>query len=84
MKKIKFILVLGVMPLLLNSCVVMSSHVTTGNPIGTKTGVVKSKLVGDSDSGIAAAAKEGKITKIGSVDIKFLTSGKLVVIVTGE
>lgn len=84
MKKMKFILALGGLPLLLNSCVVMSSHVTTGNPIGTKTGIVKSKLVGNSDAGIAAAAKQGKITKIGSVDIKFLSSGKLVVMVTGE
>ena len=55
---------------MLGSCVVMSQHTTTGNPIGTKVGFVKSKLIGNFDAGIAAAAKQGGITKIGSVDIK--------------
>ncbi len=83
MKKMKLIFGLGALALFLNSCVIMSTHTTTGNPIGTKTGVVKSKM-GDSDAGIAAAAKEGKITKIGSVDVKILSSGKMIVMVTGE
>ena len=79
----KLILGVGALALFLNSCVIMSTHATTGNPIGTKTGVVKSSL-GNSDAGIAAAAKEGKITKIGSVDVKVLSNGKMIVMVTGE
>jgi hypothetical protein len=70
MNKTKFIMAILSMPLLMNSCIVASSHYTTGNPIGTKKGYVKSSLVGDFDAGLAAAAKKGKITKIGSVDIK--------------
>lgn len=72
------------LPVMLGSCVVMSQHTTTGNPIGTKVGFVKSKLIGNFDAGIAAAAKQGGITKIGSVDIKYYATGKLSVTVTGE
>lgn len=72
------------MPFLLGSCVIWSQHYTTGNPIGTKTGFVKSKLVGNFDAGIGAAAKQGGITKIGSVDIKYYSTGNLSVKVTGE
>lgn len=75
---------MAALPLLMSSCVIMSSHHTTGNPIGTKVGFVKSKLTKSFDVGIAAAAKEGKITKIGSVDIKFYSTGKISVKVTGE
>ncbi len=84
MRKMKFIPLLAALPLLMSSCVIMSMHTTTGNPIGTKEGLVKSKLVGNFDAGIGAAAKKGGITKIGSVDLKFLTNGKIVVKVTGE
>lgn len=72
------------MPLFMGSCVVYSNHVTTGNPIGTKQGYVKSKLAGNFDGGLAAAAKQGKITKIGSVDYKLYSTGKFSVTVTGE
>lgn len=68
----------------LTSCVIQSTHITTGNPIGTKIGYVKSKIVGNFDVGLAAAAKQGKITKIGSVDVKYYSNGKLSVLVTGE
>ena len=54
----------------LSSCVVYESHSVTGNPIGSKKGVAKSKLFGKSDVTMMAAAKNGKISKIGSVDTK--------------
>lgn len=44
----------------------------------------KSKLAGNFDAGIAAAAKNGGITKIGSVDVVYLSTGKFIVKVTGE
>ena len=53
----------------ISSCTVAVNHQVTGNPIGTKVGVAKSKVFGNSDYSIQAAAKNGKITKIGSVDI---------------
>lgn len=68
----------------LTSCVINSRHITTGNPIGTKVGYVKSNNLGSSDAGIGAAAKQGKISKIGSVDIKYYSNGKISVTVTGE
>lgn len=84
MKKTKTLACIATLPFLLGSCVVMSNHHTTGNPIGTKQGFVKSKLVGNFDAGIAAAAKKGGITKIGSVDFKYYSNGKISVTVTGE
>lgn len=84
MKKVKTLALIAALPLFLGSCVVSSFHETTGNPIGTKTGYVKSKLAGNFDIGIGTAAKEGKITKIGSVDVKYYSNGKISVLVTGE
>lgn len=84
MKKKKFLLFIAAMPLFMNSCIVQSMHTTTGNPIGTKQGYVISKMFGDFDAGLAAAAKQGKISKIGSVDIKRYAMGRLSVNVTGE
>jgi len=83
MKRLKFLPLIAAMPLFMGSCVVASYHHTTGNPIGTKQGFVKSKR-GSFDAGYAAAAKDGKITKIGSVDYKLYYSGKFSVTVTGE
>jgi len=83
MKKKAYSLLLAV-PLFATSCVIGSYHHTTGNPIGTKEGYVKSKNFQDSDAGLAAAAKKGGITKIGSVDIYTYSNGKIAVRVTGE
>jgi len=52
-----------------SSCVISQRYQITGNPIGMKTGVAKSNMVGTGDFGIQAAAKAGKITKIGAVEI---------------
>jgi len=83
MKKLKMLPLLAAMPLFMGSCVLYSDHVTTGNPIGTKQGYVKSKK-GSFDAGFAAAAKDGKITKIGSYDYKVYSNGMFSLTVTGE
>lgn len=51
------------------SCTVSQSYQITGQPIGDKTGVAKSKLFGNSDTSIKKAAENGKITVIGAVEI---------------
>ncbi|MCE3227249.1 MAG: TRL-like protein family [Bacteroidetes bacterium] len=84
MKKFKTLLLVAALPVIMGSCVIGSKHYTTGNPIGTKEGFVKSKNFANFDVGIGAAAKEGKITKIGSVDIKIYSNGKISTRVTGE
>ncbi len=87
MKRMKLAKWLGLfaLPLLLGSCVIYSRHYTTGNPVGTKEGFIKSRvIVLDQDMGIGAAAKRGNITKIATVDIKVYASGLFSIRVTGE
>jgi hypothetical protein len=55
--------------LFLGSCMVSRSYSLTGQPIGTKTGVAKSKIIGNSDTSLKKAADNGKITVIGAVEI---------------
>lgn len=74
---------MAALPLLMGSCVIQSYHLTTGAPIGTKEGFVKSTRH-SFDAGFSAVAKEAKITKIGSVDYKLYSNGKFSVKVTGE
>jgi len=83
MKKLKMFPLIAAMPLFMGSCIIYSDHVTTGNPIGTKQGFVKSAK-GSFDAGFAAAAKDGKITKIGSYDYKVYSNGMFSLTVTGE
>ena len=70
MKKIRTLALLAVVTFGLSSCVVYESHSVTGNPIGTKVGVAKSKAFGNSDVSMRTAAKNGKIDKIGSVETR--------------
>ena len=71
MRKIKTLAALALMTFGLSSCMVYESYSVTGNPIGTKKGVAKTKLFSkDLDVSMRTAAKNGKIQKIGSVDIK--------------
>ena len=87
MKKniLKYLGVAFAIPLFLSSCVIATSHQVTGNPVGTKEGYVKtSPALKNNDIGIAAAAKKGGITKIATVDVKYYSSGKIAVTVTGE
>ncbi len=66
MKKVLFGLgVLGV----LASCTVSQTIQLTGEPIGTKTGVAKSKIIGNSDTSIKAATDNGGIKVIGAVEV---------------
>ena len=84
MKNLRTIVLLAGIPLMMSSCVLWSRHITTGNPVGNKQGISKTKLTGNFDAGIGAAAKNGGITKIGLVDIKFYMSGKIKVVVSGS
>jgi len=87
MKRIQNVVAVLAISLGLSSCVIYESYTVTGNPIGTKKGVVKSKTGSTKiDVSMKAAAKKGGITKIGSVDTKvttFLTT-KYITVVTGE
>ena len=77
---------IGIASWLLSSCVLSQSYQITGNPIGTKTGVAKSNVIGTGDFGIKAAAANGKITKIGAVEIttKAFLTVKTITKVYGE
>lgn len=53
------------------SCVVSLEHQITGNPVGTKKGVVKSNAFkANNDYSIRKAAKKAGIDKIATIDIK--------------
>jgi hypothetical protein len=62
------ILMMGVV-FTISSCTVSQTYQITGQPIGTKTGVAKSKIIGDSDTSIRTAAENGKIKVIGAVQM---------------
>lgn len=70
----KFLLIAGVSVTMMTSCILSQTYQITGNPIGTKTGVAKSNVVGTGDFGIKAAAKNGNITKIGAVEVTMRNS----------
>lgn len=69
MRNVKQLLLAGLLVAGMSSCVVYESHQVTGNGIGTKKGVTKSKIFGSTDIGVLRAAKNGKINKIATVDI---------------
>lgn len=60
---------LGVASLMLASCTVSQQYQLTGAPIGSKAGKARTKIIGDSDNSVKAAAENGKITTIGAVEI---------------
>lgn len=74
MKKAKMLSLASAFAMLMTSCVVISTHETTGNPIGTKVGYIKGRTFGKLNTAVAEAAKKGGITKIGSVDINYYWS----------
>ncbi len=69
MKILKTTFAMVVMLCCMTSCTVMQSMDATGNPVGSKVGVAKSKPFGSSEFGIKDAAKNGGITKIATVDV---------------
>jgi len=66
MKKLALLLGVG---LVLGSCTVYHDIQLTGQPMGTKEGVAKSKVFGG-DYSIKTAAENGDITTIGAVETK--------------
>lgn len=82
----KLLVMFSAVAFLLASCTVERTYQLTGAPIGTKTGVSKSSIIGDSDFSISTAAKNGKITKIGAVEIttKVFIFPKVITKVYGE
>jgi hypothetical protein len=56
--------------LVFTSCTISRDYQITGQPIGTKSGVAKSKIIGNSDTSIKKAAENGNITKIGAVEFQ--------------
>lgn len=85
MKKLLFMLGVGV---LLGSCTLSHTVVVTNNPVGSKTGEVKSGTA-DVDSGVtyAGAVLAGRITKVGIAEYKmksYVVMVKEYMVVTGE
>ncbi len=66
MKKIAMLV--GVVALLA-SCTISRSIQLTGKPIGTKKGVAKSSIIGNSDFSLKKAAKNGNVKTIGAVEV---------------
>jgi hypothetical protein len=66
MKKIIYISLLA---LTASSCTVSRVYQLTGQPIGSKTGVAKSKIIGNSDTSLKKASENGNITVIGAAEI---------------
>jgi hypothetical protein len=64
----KIVLTLGVL-VGMSSCMVSRSYQLTGEPIGEKVGVAKSKIIGNSDTSIKTAAANGGIKVIGAVEV---------------
>lgn len=56
--------------LIITSCTISRDYQITGQPIGNKSGVAKSKIIGNSDTSIKKAAENGNITKIGAVEFQ--------------
>jgi hypothetical protein len=65
MKKIIYISLLA---LTAGSCTISRVYNLTGQPIGSKTGLAKSKIIGNSDTSLKKAAENGNITVIGAVE----------------
>ena len=83
---------IAVVAIALQSCSVAAPVLVTDNPVGSKVGEAKYKVIlgfppMNADAGIATAAKNGGISKVATVDIK-VKSGLFVTtvstVVTGE
>ena len=72
---------------LFSSCTLSHTITCTNNPVGTKTGVAKTKIFGDQDISYATACKNGKISKVGTTENKmtnYLLFLQTKITVTGE
>ena len=61
----KILIAFGCMAFM-SSCTVSHSISCTNNPVGSKVGMVKTKLFGDQDLSYETACKNGNITKVGT------------------
>ena len=66
MKKLLF---MAGVAIIASSCTISQTDQLTGQPIGSKVGVAKSSIIGNSDASVKAAADNGKIAVIGAVEI---------------
>ena len=64
----KSLMFLGVLAML-TSCTVSRSIQVTGQALGTKEGIAKSRVFQNSDTSIKKAAENGQIETIGAVEI---------------
>ncbi len=65
--KVKFLMLAGSIMYIMSSCTLGQQYQVTGAPIGSKEGVAKTKIIGNQDISIKAAAENGGITTIGAV-----------------
>lgn len=83
---------IAVVAIALQSCSISAPVLVTDNPVGSKVGEAKYKVILgfppiNADAGIATAAKNGGITRVATVDIKVkggLFSQTVSTVVTGE
>jgi len=65
--KLKFLMMAGSIMFVMSSCTIGQQYQVTGAPIGSKEGQAKTKIIGNSDFSVKAAAENGGITTIGAV-----------------
>ena len=72
---------------LFSSCTISHTITCTNNPVGSKTGIAKTKIIGNQDISYATACKNGNISKVGTTEIKmtnYLLFFQTKITVTGE
>ncbi|MBG15640.1 MAG: hypothetical protein CL853_04735 [Crocinitomicaceae bacterium] len=82
----KILIAFGCMAFM-SSCTLSHTISCTNNPVGSKVGMVKTKLFGDQDLSYETACKNGNITKVGTVETKmtnYLIFLQTKIVVTGE
>ena len=87
MKKVKAIIILGLVSMFLAGCSLTIPVAATSNAVGSKVGTATGtcffgQLCFDADASVRAAAANGGITKVSTVDLKI--SNKLFILVSYE
>ena len=83
----KKIILLGFVISMFSSCTLSHTVTCTNNPVGTKTGVAKTKIFGNQDISYATACKNGNISKVGTSEVKltnYILFLQTKITVTGE
>lgn len=71
----------------MSSCTLSHTVHCTNNPVGSKVGMVKTKIFGDQDLSLETACKNGNITKVGTWEQKttnYIIFFQTKIVVTGE